>query len=37
MEIDKIIFTILGLTGIVFTYWFFLMKKDKEIRERSMR
>lgn len=25
---DKIIVTILGLSGIAFTYWFFLMKKD---------
>lgn len=25
---DKIIVTIFGLTGIIFTYWFFLMKKE---------
>ena len=28
---DKIIITILGLAGMVFTYWFFLMKRGKEI------
>lgn len=27
---DKIIVTLLGLGGIAFTYWFFLMKKDEE-------
>ena len=31
MEVDKIIVTIVGLIGMVFTYWFFLKKKDKEI------
>jgi len=28
---DKIIVTLLGVAGIVFTYWFFLMKKDNVI------
>lgn len=28
---DKLLVTIFGATGIVFTYWFFLMKKDKEV------
>lgn len=28
---DKIIITVVGIFGIIFTYWFFLMKKDKEI------
>ena len=28
MSIDKIIVVIFGLIGIVFTYWFFLMKKE---------
>ena len=28
---DKIIVTIMGLIGMGFTYWFFLVKKDKEI------
>ena len=31
MVIDKIIVTIVGLLGIIFIYWFFLMKKEKEI------
>ncbi len=30
MTLDKIIVTILGVLGIAFTYWFFLMKKSKE-------
>ena len=29
--IDKIIVTIIGIIGIGFTYWFFLMRKDKEV------
>ncbi len=29
---DKIFVTVFGLAGIVFTYWFFLMKKDEEIK-----
>lgn len=28
---DKIIVTILGLLGTVFTFWFFLMKKEKQV------
>lgn len=28
---DKIIVTIAGLAGIAFTYWFFFMKKEKEV------
>lgn len=28
---DKIFVTIFGILGIGFTYWFFLMKKEKEI------
>lgn len=31
MTPDKIIITIAGLVGIIFTYWFFLKKKDKAI------
>lgn len=27
---DKILVTIFGILGIAFTYWFFLMKKEKE-------
>ena len=32
MSIDKIIVTIVGIAGIVFTYWFFLMKKEEEVK-----
>ncbi len=28
---DKIIVSLLGLGGIAFTYWFFLMKNEKEV------
>ena len=28
---DKIIVSLLGIGGIAFTYWFFLMKKDEAI------
>lgn len=31
MTLDKIIITILGIAGIAFTYWFFLMKKDEVV------
>lgn len=31
MTPDKLIVTIAGISGIVFTYWFFLMKKNKEV------
>lgn len=31
MSLDKIIVIIASSIGIIFTYWFFLMKKDKEI------
>ena len=30
MELDKIIVGLFSISGIVFTYWFFLMKKDDE-------
>lgn len=32
---DKIIVGITGLLGIVFVYWFFLMKKEKEVAVRN--
>lgn len=32
MSIDKILVSFFGLLGIFFTFWFFLMKKEKEIR-----
>ncbi|MDP3732935.1 MAG: cupredoxin domain-containing protein [Candidatus Daviesbacteria bacterium] len=28
---DKIIVTILGFLGVIFTFWFFLMKKEKQV------
>lgn len=28
---DKIIVTLVGILGIAFTYWFFLMRKEKEV------
>ena len=31
MDIDKILVAIFGIGGIVFTYWFFLIKKEKEV------
>jgi plastocyanin domain-containing protein len=31
MNLDKIIITIIGLFGIGFIYWFFLMKNEKEV------
>ena len=31
MSEDKILVGVFGLFGIIFTYWFFLMKKEKEV------
>lgn len=31
-NMDKIIITIAGIFGIVFTYWFFLMKREKAVQ-----
>lgn len=31
MSIDKILVILIGFVGIVFTYWFFLMRGEKEI------
>ena len=28
---DKLLVTIFGIAGIAFTFWFFLMKKEKEV------
>lgn len=39
MEIDKLIVAIFSVSGIVFTYWFFLMRKDGEavvVKENSV-
>ena len=32
MSLDKIIITVIGLLAIGFVYWFFLLKKEKEIK-----
>ncbi len=40
MSTDKILVGIFGFLGIVFTYWFFLRKKEKEVvvkNKRSLR
>ncbi|HCQ93419.1 MAG: Cupredoxin family domain protein [Candidatus Daviesbacteria bacterium GW2011_GWB1_41_5] len=29
---DKILVTIAGVIGIIFTFWFFLMRKEKEVK-----
>lgn len=31
MTLDKLLVIITSIFGITFTYWFFLMKKDKEV------
>ena len=31
MIVDNIIITIIGLLGVGFTYWFFLMKREKRV------
>lgn len=31
MNLDKVLVSILGIIGVVSTYWFFLMKKDQEV------
>ena|SRR3989344_3445416 len=31
MSIDKILVIVFGLLGIAFTFWFFLMKREKEV------
>ena len=35
MTIDKIVVALIGLIGIIFTYWFFLMKKDKIVEAEN--
>lgn len=32
MTTDKIIVTVFGLVGMAFTYWFFLMRNEKEVK-----
>ena len=31
MTVDKILVTLFGIAGIIFTYWFFLMKKEEPV------
>ncbi len=31
MSFDKLLVLFMGIAGIIFTYWFFLMKKEKEV------
>lgn len=35
MSLDKIIVAIFSLAGIAFTYWFFLMRNEKEVAVTS--
>jgi len=35
MSIDKILITIFGLLGILFTYWFFLGKKEETVEVKD--
>ena len=35
MAIDKVLVAIFGVLGIFFTYWFFLMKKDKIVEAQD--
>ncbi len=35
MSEDKIIVVVVGFLGIIFTYWFFLMKKEKEVAVKN--
>lgn len=37
MSGDKILVTVFGLLGIIFTYWFFLMKKEKQVEVKNKR
>src|SRR5579859_3927063 len=35
MPLDKIVTILAGITGIVFTYWFFLMKKENIVEVKG--
>ncbi len=35
MSLDKVVVLIFSLTGIAFTYWFFLMRSEKEVSVTS--
>lgn len=32
---DKVIVSIIGVIGILFTYWFFLMKKEQQVKVKD--
>lgn len=32
MSFDKLVVTVAGIMGIIFTYWFFLMRKEREVK-----
>lgn len=35
MNIDKIFVVVLGIISILFTYWFFLLKKEKTVKAEN--
>ena len=35
MELDKVLVIVFSVVGIAFVYWFFLMKKEKEVAATS--
>lgn len=35
MDKDKLLVTLIGIAGIAFTYWFFLMKRGEEVAVTS--
>lgn len=35
MSLDKILVSILGVAGIALTYWFFLLKREKEVAAKG--
>lgn len=35
MSLDKVLVVFFGLFGVIFTWWFFLMKKEKEITVKN--
>ncbi len=35
MPIDKIIVSVIGILGILFTYWFFFGKKEEEVEAKD--
>lgn len=35
MDIDKLFVLLISILGIIFVYWFFLIKKDKEVQVKE--